>query len=150
MIRLRRRVCQCDKCSWLSLTDRTAMLHGGGLIAPDVSLELSLPDGKGTANGWRVRKRAERSGERWRRAVDASLRIGIEICQANDCARERTLCLPDAPARRTGTSNLFLPHCNTRTECYELSQLVVRIRETRFRSSCTQLQPLSDWPRSNE
>jgi hypothetical protein len=40
------------------------MLHEGGRIAPDISLELSLPKDKGTANGWRVRKWAVRSGER--------------------------------------------------------------------------------------
>lgn len=40
------------------------MLHEGGLVAPDVSLKLSLPNDKGTANGWRVRERAVRCGER--------------------------------------------------------------------------------------
>jgi hypothetical protein len=60
-------------------------------------------------------------------------------------ARERTLCLLDAPARRTGIPNLFLPHCNTRTGCYGSLQLIVRMRETIFRSFCIQRLPVSSF-----
>ena len=114
------------------------MLHEGGRIAPDISLELSLPKEKGTANGWRVKERRYDLGNVEDERLTRRSVLASKFAKPMTRARERTLCLPDAPARRSGIFNLFLPHCNTRTGCYGSLQFVLRARDTIFWSFRTQ------------